>query len=205
MAVLRSIGIALLGTFAVPVAGITGIASLISLLLLVFSSRNRSFGLFLFFLASIAICYLAIKALQSIEKRGRLLIESINAKESINLNLENMLGFPSPAFFAFDKSNRKLAICNSVTGDYKIHDFNYVLQWYYEWGTGSRMNIGITGGAYIPGTPMREPTLTQTEYKKDFTLVLEVADENNPFFKFPMQGEAPANRWCAKLNAIFNG
>ena len=82
MAVLRSIGIALLGTFAVPVAGITGIASLISLLLLVFSSRNRSFGLFLFFSASIAICYLAIKALQSIEKRGRLLVESINATSS---------------------------------------------------------------------------------------------------------------------------
>lgn len=205
MAVLRSIGIALLGTFAVPVAGITGIASLISLLLLVFSSGSRSFGLFLFSLASVAVCYFALKALQNIGKRGRLLVENINAKESINLNLENMLGFPSPAFFVFDNINRKLGICNSVTGDYKIHDFSYVLQWYCDWGTGSRMNIGITGGTYIPETSMQEPTITQAEYKKNFTLVLEVADDNNPLFKFPMQGEAPANRWCAKLNAIFNG
>ncbi len=67
------------------------------------------------------------------------------------------------------------------------------------------MDIGITGGAYIPGTVMREPTITRTEYKKNYTLVLEVADENRPFLKFPMQGEAAAKSWCAKLNAIFNG
>jgi len=201
----RSIGPALLGAFAVPIGGAAGIASIISFLLLVFSSKDRSFGVFCFFLASVAVCYFAIKALQSIAERGRLLVESINTKESINLNSENMLGYPSPAFFVFDKNSRKLAICNSVTGDYKIHDFSYILKWYYEWGTGSNMNIGITGGAYIPGTSMREPTITQTEYKKNFALVLEVADENNPFFKFPMQGEAPAKRWCAKLNAIFNG
>jgi hypothetical protein len=203
--VLRSVGIALLGAFAVPVAGVTGIVSIISLLVLVFSSDSRSFGLFLFFLTAASICYFAIKALQSIAKRGRILVESINAKESLSLNSENMLGYPSPAFFAFDKKNRKIAICNSVTGDYKLHDFSYVIQWYYEWGTGTRMDVGITGGAFIPGTNMREPTITHSEYKKNFMLVLEVADENNPFFKFPMQGEAPAKRWCAKLNAIFNG
>jgi hypothetical protein len=37
-AVLRSVGVALLGAFAVPIAGITGIASIISLLVLIFSS-----------------------------------------------------------------------------------------------------------------------------------------------------------------------
>ena len=204
-AVLRSVGVALLGAFAVPIAGITGIASVISLLVFIFSSEERSFGLFLFFLAAASTCYFAVKTLQGIEKRGRLLVESINAKENLNLNPENMLGYPSPAFFVFDKNSRKLAICNSVTGDYKLHGFNYVLQWYYEWGTGTRMDVGITGGAFIPGTNMREPTITHSEYKKNFTLVLEVADENNPFFKFPMQGESPAKRWCAKLNAIFNG
>lgn len=203
-AVLRTVGIALLGTFAVPIAGMTGISTIVSLLVLVFSSANRSLGLFWFFLASVVVCYFALKALQGIARRGRLLVESINVKEALNLSSENMLGYPSPAFFVFDKNSRKLAICNSVTGDYKIHDFSYILQWYYEWGAGSKMNIGITGGAYIPGTSMQEPSITHTEYKKSFTLVLEVADENNPLFKFPMQGEAPAKRWCAKLNAIFN-
>ena len=204
-AVVRSVGVALLGAFAIPVAGISGIAAIISLLRLFFSSESRSFGLFLFFFAAATICYFAVKALQGIAKRGRLLVESINIKESLSLNPENMLGYPSPGFFVFDKNNRKLAICNSVSGDYKIHDFRYVLQWYYEWGTGTRMDVGITGGAFIPGTNMREPTITHSDYKKNFTLVLEVADGNNPFFKFPMQGENPAKRWCAKLNAMFNG
>jgi hypothetical protein len=35
--------------------------------------------------------------------------------------------------------------------------------------------------------------------------VLEVSDENSPVLKFPMQGEAAAQRWCATLNAVFNG
>lgn len=204
-AVFRSVGVALLGAFAVPVAGISGIAAIISLLLLFFSSEFRSFGLFLFFSTAAAICYLAVKTLHGIAQRGRLLVEGINIKETLALNPENMLGHPSPAFLVFDTKNRRLAICNSVTGDYKIHDFRYVLQWYYEWGTGTRMDVGITGGAFIPGTNMREPTITHSEYKKSFTLILEVADENSPVLKFPMQGEAVAKRWCAKLNAIFNG
>lgn len=202
--IIKTVGAALLGAFAVPVAGFSGFAAAISFLTLLFSSR-RSFGLFLFFVIASAICYFAIKTLKNIAARGRLLVEKINVNESLSLNAENMLGYPSPELFIFDKTNRKIATCNSVTGDYKIHDFAYVLEWHYEWGTGSRMNVGITGGANIPGTVMREPTITHSEYKKSFMLVLEVADENNPFYKFPMQGEATAKRWCAKLNAIFNG
>jgi hypothetical protein len=201
----RTIGVALLGTFAVPVAGVTGIAAMISALILVFSSDMRSFGLFVFMLIAAGVCYFAIRTLQGIQGRSRSLIENINLKESLELNPANLLGFPSPAFFAFDKVNRTLAICNGVTGDYKLYPFEYVMQWYYEWGTGTRMDVGITGGQAIPGTVMREPTITHTEYKKNFTLVLEVSDENNPLYKFPMQSEDPAKRWCAKLNAIFNG
>ena len=205
MAVLRSIGIALLGAFAVPVAGISGIAALISLLILLFSSEQRSFGLFIFFVTAVAICLYAYRTLKNIAKRGRLLVESINIKESLSLSHENMLGYPSPAFFVFDKKNRKLAVCNSATSDYRIYDFEYVRQWYYESSTGTRMDLGITSGNYIPGTNMQEPSISKSEYQKNFVLVLEVADENNPFYKFPMQGEAPAKRWYAKLNAIFNG
>ena len=201
----RSLGVALLGAFAVPIAGFTGIAALVSALLLIFSSSMRSFSLFVFLLITASICYLAIKALRNIEGKGRLLVEKINARESLNLNPQNMLGYPSPAFLAFDKQARMLAICNSVTGDYKLHPLGYVLQWYYDWGTGTRMDVGITGGEFIPGTAMREATISHTEYKKNFTLVLEVADENDPYLKFPMQGEEAAKRWCAKLNAIFNG
>ncbi len=203
--ILRTVGVMLAGRFAVPIAGISGIAATISFFVFIFSSGNRSFQLFLFFLCAAAVCYLSIKILLSISKRGQNLILNINAKEGLNLNPNNMLGYPSPAFIAFDKESRKLTICNSITGDYKIHDFEYVLRWHYEWATGIRSDLDVRGGAYIPRTGMREPTFNQTEYRKNYKLILEVADENYPILKFQMQGEASAEQWCAKLNAIFNG
>ena len=202
--VIRSVAIAVLGAFAVPVAGFSGIAALIMFFVLITVRESRSFGALVFFAAACGVCYAAIKTLHGIAKRGRLLVEEINKKEVLSFNSANLLGHPSPAFFAFDKVNRKIAICNSVTGDYKIHDFQYVLRWYYDWGTGISTSV-TNQGAYIPGTVMREPVVEQREYKRGFMLVLEVSDENNPVFKFPMQGEAPAQRWCSTLNAIFNG
>ena len=186
--VVRSFGTAVLGAFAVPVAGISGIAALGMFVNLIAVRGSRSFGAWMFFAAACGICYAAVKTLYSIAKQGRLLVEEINKKESLSLNPVNMLGHPSPAFLVFDKANRKIAICNSVTGTYQIHEFLYVLQWHYEWGTGVRTSV--TG---------------HQEYKKSFVLVLEVADENSPILRFPMQRESSAKRWCSVLGAIFNG
>ena len=202
--IIRSVGIALLGAFAIPVAGISGIVATIMLLVLLTMQESRSFGGFMFFTAACGVCYAAVRTLYGIAKRGRLLVERINLKESLSFNPANMLGHPSPGFLVFDKTNRKIAICNSVTGDYKIHNFEYVLRWHYEWGTGTSISIS-NQGAYIPGTVMRQPVVENHEYRKSFVLVLEVSDENSPVLKFPMQGEAAAQRWCATLNAVFNG
>ena len=202
--ILRTVGVAMLAASALPVAAFTGLASIILILVFIFSPESRSFGLFLFFLVTAAVCYFAIKSLQNISKRGHSFVKNINAQEGLNLNPNEMLGYPSPTFCVFDKNNRKLAICNSVTKDYKVRDFDYVLQWYYEWGTGTRMDVGV-GGAALPKTNVRGPAISHSEYKKNFLVVLEVADENNPLFKFQMQNEEAAKRWCAKLNAIFNG
>jgi hypothetical protein len=52
---------------------------------------------------------------------------------------------------------------------------------------------------------MREPTMAQSEYKKNFVIALEVADVNHPILKFPVSSEAAAKQWDARLNALFNG
>ncbi len=201
----RTLGVSLLGAFAVPVAGLSGIAAVFALLLFILIASLRTFGLFLFICLAAGLCYLAIQALKHIAARARELVLRINQKESLALDPAFTLGYPSAAFLAFDKAARKLAICNSATGDYRIHDFAYVLQWYYEWGVGTKMDVGITGGPFIPGTTMQQPTVSHREYKRAFTVVVEVADVNNPILKFPVHGEPAAKRECARLNAVLNG
>ena len=73
--VFRSVGIAVLGAFAVPVAGISGIVALVMFLALLTMQESRSFGSFIFFAASCGVCYAAISTLHAIAKRGRLLVE----------------------------------------------------------------------------------------------------------------------------------
>ena len=197
--IIRSVGIAVAASFAIPVSVISGFISAVVLLVLIFSSSARSFELFMVCIGSGGISYLALRFLRGIAEQGAKKIADINQKESLKLNPANMLGYPSPAFMAFDKENRRLAICNSVTGDYQLYDFNYVLQWYYEWGTGIRSRMNADGELGRMGS------FTETEYKKNFTIVLEVANENRPFLKFPVMGETAAKRWCATLSAIFNG
>jgi hypothetical protein len=83
-------------------------------------------------------------------------------------------------------------MCNSAIGDYKIHDFGYVLNWHYEWKIGVKRKNTMTG-------------FVEREYKHSFVVELEVADERNPLFKFSVPNEASAKFACAKLNAILNG
>lgn len=200
--IVQTIGLAILGQFAIPVAGISAIVALLSLIPLVFISGARGTALMVFIVSAL-IFYVAFSFLKNMRRKGADFIEGINRQESLAINPANMLGYPGVAFVAFDKQNRKVVACSNASGHYTIYDFSYVLKWYYEWGTGYR-SVDI-GHQPIPGTPMTVPVMGTEEYAKNFTLVLEVANENQPFMKFPMQGERSAKEWCAKLNAIFNG
>ena len=216
----KTIGISLLGAFAIPIAGFSALFALLMLFIFMFLDGYRTFGVFVTFAIAAGICYLAIKTFMGVANKNATFVRQINATESLALDPDNMLGAPSPAFLAFDQSHRKFAFCDRVSGDYRIFDFSHVLTWYYEWGTGTRMDVHMmpnvnaagmpvtdNGLDYVnvPGTVLPQAATSHTEYKKNFTLVLETADVNNPRFKFPMQGEQAAQRWCAKLNALFTG
>lgn len=199
----RVIGVLLLNSFATIIGAISSLLFIILSLLFIFSAEHRSYSLFFIILSTASICLLSLKVLIGIEKKKHLLINNINQAKNLNLNTKFILGDPAE-FFVFDKQNRMIAICNSVTGSYELRDFSYILKWRYEWTIDTRMEIGI-GGSAIPGTNMRAPSTTERTFKKDFELVLEVADENNPLRKFPMPREIIAEQWCARLNAMING
>lgn len=130
----------------------------------IFRLNSDSLGLFAF-LARCGGATLPSKACRIYQKRGHSFVKNINAQEGLNLNPNEMLGYPSPTFCVFDKNNRKLAICNSVTKDWQVRDFDYVLQWYYEWERGTRMDVGA-GGAALPKTNVRGPAISHSEYKR---------------------------------------
>jgi hypothetical protein len=200
----KSALLTLLGPVAVPVAGLSAIAAVILLLSLIFSNASKSIEIWVLFIASSVIFYGAWKTLTAIQKLGQSLVQEINHREHLNLNSQNMLGYPSPSFMAFDSKNRVIAICDGASRNYKLHEFSFVTSWSYEWDVGTKMHVGISD-ITIPGSPQRAPEITHSTHKKGFVLVLRVADENHPFRHFPMQSEAVAQRWIAKLNVIFNG
>lgn len=201
--ILKTIGTALLGTFAIPVAGLSGIGAAGALLGWIFSAQNRTTGVFLFFICSVLTFFLAVRFLIGLEKKANSLVAGINHQTGLNLNPANMLGYPSPAFLVFDKQNRKLAMCNSSTADFKIYELSHLLSWQYEWRNVNSMEFS-RGGNLISGTTMSAPAFDRVQRRQGFTLTIEVADENNPILQFPMS-ERAAIQWCAKLNAIVNG
>jgi hypothetical protein len=201
--IIKTVGTGVLGAFAIPVAGLSGIGAAGAPLGWIFSAEYRTSGAFLFFVSAAAICFLAIRFLISLQKKADSHVADINHQTGLNLNPANMLGFPSPVFLVFDKQNHKLAMCNSITGNFQIHELSYLLLWSYEWRNVESMELSGQGNQ-IPGTHMHAPAFERVERRKGFTLVLEVADERNPILKFPMS-ERSAKIWCAKLNAIVNG
>ncbi|MBM5573650.1 hypothetical protein [Deefgea sp. CFH1-16] len=198
----RTAGVTALGNLAVPVGLFSAIASIGSLALLILVSDARRGSTFAFFIAATAICFFSIRFLQTLASKARTLIEKINKQEGLNLNPQNMLGYPSPAFLVFDKNNRKIAICNTSTEEYLLRDFSYLLSWNYEWTNVNKMQFSGLGNR-LPGTTMQAPTFEKTEHQQGFCFVIEVADENNPRLTFPMT-EARAKEWHSKFNAIFN-
>lgn len=203
--IIQTLGVGVVGALALPVAGTCALAAIISLFMLLFTA-DRSLNLLLFCLATSALAGFSWKTVTAMSHWGRQLVENINRTESLTLNPANMLGLPSPTFFAFDKANRKLAICNSITGEYDIHDFRYIHKWRYEWDVGVRINVGVAAGMNnMSGASLYQPTVSRSGFKKGFVLVLDLADDDTPVFKFPMQTEAMARHWCARLNTIYHG
>lgn len=198
----RTAGVTALGTLAVPVGLFSAIASIGSLALLILVSDARTGSTLAFFIAATAICFSSIRFLQALARKARTLIEKINKQEGLNLNTQNMLGYPSPVFLVFDKKNRKIAICNTSTEEYLLRDFSYLLSWNYEWTNVNKMEFSGLGNR-LPGTTMQAPTFEKTEHQQGFCFVIEVADENNPRLTFPMT-ETRAKEWHSKFNAIFN-
>ena len=199
----KSLGLALLATFAVPAAGISAIGAIGPLLGMLLSRENRTTGVFTFFVAALVICFLSIRLLRGMHKKAKHLVESINRESNLNFNPGNLLGYPSPAFLVFDKQNRKLAFCNSSTGDFKIYELSYLLAWRYEWKVKESMELSGPG-RQVGTTNMHMPSFERVQRAGDFALILEVADESSPVIKFYMS-ERTAKEWCAKLNAIVNG
>lgn len=200
----KSAALTILGPVAVPVAGISAVAAIVLLLSLIFSNASKSIDIWMLFIGSVLIFYTAWKTLTSIQKLGQSLVQEINRRENLALNPQNMLGYPDPSFMAFDSKNRVIAICDGASRNYRLHEFSFITGWSYEWDVGTKIHVGISDGT-IPGTPQRAPEISQSRYKKGFVLVLRVVDETHPFRYFPMQSEAVAQRWIAKLNVIFNG
>jgi hypothetical protein len=199
----KTVGTAILASLAVPIAGISALLTLFSLFALAIAPENRNWFVFLFLVFTCTIFYLMMRFLTKLGKRAQILVEQINKDNSLNFNANNLLGYPSPTFLVFDQQNQKLAMCNSIGGSYAIHELSYLLEWRYEWRNVERQQVS-GGGDHIPGTVMRAPSFETVTRREGFTLVLEVADENNRILKFPMS-EQSAKTWCAKLNAIVNG
>lgn len=200
--VLKTVGVSFASGIAIPAAGLSGLATIGSLLGMLLSSENRTTDVFQFFLVALSILCLSIWHLIRQQKRAKSLITSVNQKEGLSLDGTQLLGYPSPTFVIFDHSNKKLAQCQSVTGAYQIRDFSWVMGWHCEWREVETMEMG--GSArMVNATGMSVPTFERTRRFKDFALVLAVADASQPTLRFPMSQRA-AQEWCSRCNALFN-
>lgn len=152
----------------------------------------------------LVLCIPGGMILDALEKKSKRLVEQANQKEGLTLNTQHLLGLPSHQYFAFDASHRKMALCNSANGTYRIHDFSFIRRWYVDHDTLMRGEIGI-GGSPIPGTPMRGPSLETRAQEHGFRLVLEVNDVDRPTINISMRNNAEAEQWSARLGAFLNG
>jgi hypothetical protein len=59
--IVKTVGTSVFGTIAIPVAGISGLGAIGSLLAWIFSAQNRTGDMFLFFVAASTTCLLAIR------------------------------------------------------------------------------------------------------------------------------------------------
>ncbi|WP_454875641.1 hypothetical protein [Pseudomonas farris] len=199
---LKAVWISFASAIAIPTAGLSGLATIGSLLGMLLSGENRTTDVFGFFLVALSILCLAIWHLVGQQRRGKSLVASVNLREGLSLDGTQLLGYPSPAFMVFDHFNKKLGQCNSVSGDYQIRDFSWVMDWHCEWREVETMEMGGSARV-VNATGISVPTFERTRRFKDFALVLAVADASQPTLRFPMSQRA-AQEWCTRCNVLFN-
>ena len=203
MSFARAFNPAFLGALTLPVTGLSGLAAFAFLLTFVFSAQFRWLGLLGFAFFS-SVCWGSYKVLSGIHGIARNLVEKINKKESLVLSTQHMLGSTGPTIFAFDAHNRKIAVCNTITGDYRIHDFSYLRAWRADKKTRIKNEIGVSGSA-ISGNKISGPAIHQRHCEFDFCLLLTVADADHPSIKIPLSSTEEAERWSAWLDTMFRG
>ncbi len=200
---LRTLGASLANSIVIPAAWLSGLTT-IGLLwgMIEFWPDKLSVDGRQLFLASVSIFCLAIWHLIQRKRRAKALVASINLKEGLSLDDTQLLGYPSPIFFVFDLSNKKLAQCQSATGDYQIRDFTWVTGWQCEW---QQIDSMVSGGVIqiVDGAGMSVPADEIRRRFIGFSLVLTVADTSHPLLRFPMNRSA-AEGWCARCNLLFN-
>lgn len=213
---LKVAGVAAAAGLAIPVAGLSGLLALGSFLFLVLAAfgmgpghvphqsayRLLGSGLMQFFLVSGLVFTVTFRFLIRLQKKAKTMVMDINAQEGLHLDGRDLLGYPSPVFLVFDRTHRKLAVCNSVSGDYSIHDFGWILAWQMTWREVESMEM--QGSRAVNATGMAVPTFERAQRNKDFALELQVANPQQPILSFPM-GQRSAETWCARLNALYNG
>jgi len=199
---LRTLGARLANSVVIPAAWVSGLATIGFVWgMIEFSSGKLTVEGRQLFLASVSIFCLAIWYLIWRKRRAKALVASINLKEGLGLDDTQMLGYPSPLFFVFDLSSKKLAQCQSATGDYQIQDFTWVTGWQCEWQqidskvSGGVLQIVEGAGTSVPADEIRRRFIR-------FSLVLTVADTSHPPLRFPMNRSA-AEGWCARCDVLF--
>lgn len=199
---LGTLGAGLANRIVIPAAWVSGLAT-IGLLwgVIRFSPDKLTVEGRQLFVASFSIFCLAIWYLIWRKRRAKALVASINLKEGLSLDDTQLLGYPNPLFFVFDLSNKKLAQCQSATGDYQIQDLTWVTGWQYEW---QQVDSRVSGGVLrvVDGAGMSVPADEIRRSFINFSLILTVADTSHPPFRFPMNRSA-AEEWCTRCNVLF--
>ena len=199
---LRTLGARLANSIVIPAAWVSGLATVGFVWgIIEFSSGKLTVEGRQLFLASVSVFCLAIWHLIWRKRRAKALVASINLKEGLSLDETQLLGFPSPLFFVFDPSNKKLAQCQSATGDYQVRDFTWVTGWQCEW---KQIDTRVSGGVLqiVDGAGMSVPADEIRRRFIGFSLVLTVADPSHPPLRFPMNRSA-AEGWCTRCNVLF--
>ena len=213
----KTAGVGAAAGLAVPVAGLSGLATAGLTLILVLAmfgvgparlSQTSLWGLLtselmLYLLISLAIFTLSFRFLARLQARCQALVARINAQQGLSFDAGHLLGYPAPTFLVFDSRNRKIAACDVVNDAYKLHDFSWLLGWQMTWREVESMEMN-GGSRQVNASGMSVPTFERTVRAKDFAIELQTADPQRPVLSFPMSRRA-AETWCARLNTIFNG
>lgn len=186
---LKAVWISFASAVAVPAAGLSGLATIGSLLGMLLSGENRTSEVFRFFLIALSILSLAIWHLVKQQNRAKALVASVNLQEGLSFDGTQLLGYPNPEFMVFDHFNKKLAQCHSVTGEYQVRDFSWVMDWHCEWREVEKIELGGSARV-VNATGMSVPIFERTRRLKDFALVFTVADASQPTLRFPMSQRA---------------